>query len=181
MNDAQKAILDSVQESFPAIDKAARAFIFKLSMSGVQTDIELASEMAGLSLLRSGTADLSQYPAGAGILGAVPEDRALALNQFMHIWAKLNGLVPPTPADFTSQKVTLGNYHPEVTKFEEAFQQICTEHKIASELRPFVAATTALLLVLSGEKLKLLDAKLGQAIAQYHVICGCKTVPFPLN
>jgi hypothetical protein len=172
-------ILESVQRNFPAIDRAARPFMLKLSMTGIQTDIALAAEMAGLALLRTSAADLSKVPAGTVILGAVPDAVFATVNRFIFGWSKLNGLPAPTAETFESLLAEAKAYHPELTRFEKPFDDVCAEHTIARELRPFVAATTALLLVVSGQKLSILDPKIGLAMVAYHFVSGCKTMPYP--
>jgi hypothetical protein len=68
---------------------------------------------------------------------------------------------------------------PELTKFEKGFCEICQTVGIKIEYYPFVAISSAMRLVLVGDKMKLLNGKSGRAIVHYHVICGSKTVPYP--
>jgi hypothetical protein len=66
-------ILDSVQEDYATIDKAAGEFLHDLSGNDIKRDIALAAEMAGLQLLRAADIDLSDLSSGVILLGAIPD------------------------------------------------------------------------------------------------------------
>jgi hypothetical protein len=170
--------LDSIQKNYPAISKAAGEFLSKLSGTGVARDIALASEMAGLMLLRASSADLSQIPSGMGILGAVPDEAAQTLTRFVVGFAVINGLDPKT-MDFTAIPADVKHYLPELTRFEKMFYEICAKHQIEREFFPFTAAAAAGKLVLAGKQLGLLDANVGLAMLLFHIAAGNKTVPYP--
>jgi hypothetical protein len=171
------SILDSVQKDYPSIDKAAGEFLHKLSGNNIKRDIMLAAEMAGLKLLRAANVDLSKVGEGTIVLGAIPDEIYEQIQRFIFGWALSNGI---DPRDIG--KVQLANdmtgYLPEITKLEKVFHNICKQNNIKEELYPFVAASSALKLVLAGEKLKLLDAKTGLTMTMYHIISGSKTAPY---
>jgi len=178
-SDSQTAILQSVQANYPAIDKAAGVFLQKLTGTDISRDITLAAEMSGLALLRQGTADVSKMPPGMAVLGAVPDDALETLQKFVVGWAASNRIDfrMANPAGLPKDKTA---YLPELTKFELPFRTICLEQGIAPGLIPFVAATSALKLVLAGNQLKLIDISTALAIVMFHVVAGAKMVPHPL-
>jgi len=169
-------LLDSVQKDYATIDQAAGEFLHKLSGNNLQRDIVLAAEMAGLQLLRAAAVDLSKFNPGSIILGAISDQTYEQLQRFVFGWALSNGLNPEDAGDFEIPD-DITNYIPEITQLESSFNSICEQNSITKEHYPFVAASSALKLVLAGENLKLLDAKLGLAITMYHLIAGGKTVP----
>jgi hypothetical protein len=169
--------LEAIQKNFPAINKVAGEFLSQLTGTNIKKDIALAAEMAGLMMLRETSVNLTQFPPGNVILGAVSDDAQMTMNRFLGGCAMMNHLtplknVPPIPDDIKS-------YLPEVTRLEKPFTELCQRNGIERNLFQFVAACTAMKLVLAGKSTKILDDQVGQAIAMFHVIAGCKTVPFP--
>jgi hypothetical protein len=170
-------VLEAIQKNFPAINKTAGDFLGKLTGTNIQKDIALAAEMAGLMMLRETSCDLTQMPPGSVVLGAISDDAQLTMNRFIGAWAMMNHLMPlktfpPLPEE-------IKKYLPEVTRLEKPFTELCQRDGIDRTLFPFVAACAAMKLVLAGKSMNMLDDQLGQAIAMFHVISGCKTVPYP--
>jgi hypothetical protein len=171
-------VLDAVQLRYPLINKAAGEFLCKLSLAGLNKDIMLAAEMAGLLMLRESSANIQKIKPGTCILGAIADEAYQTMNRFLCGWAISNGLNPKAiniegiPADAR-------RYLPELSQFEQPFYAICQVHGIEYDHFPFVAATSAMKLVAAGEKLKMLDPGIGQAMVHFHVIAGSKTVPYP--
>ena len=60
------------------------------------------------------------------------------------------------------------------------FYEICKKYGVETKFYPFIAAASAGKLVLAGNKLKLLEPKIGLAILLFHIAAGSKTVPYPL-
>jgi len=89
----------------------------------------------------------------------------------------VKGIIPKEIGNVTIPD-SIENYIPEVTQFEHAFYEIFRSHGIKAEYYPFIAISSAMKLVLAGEKMGLLNAKIGQAIVLYHIICGSKTMPY---
>jgi hypothetical protein len=176
-------MLSSIQRDYAIIDKAASGFLEKLTGNNIRKDIALSAEMGGLMLLRASKVDLSKYPAGSVILGAITDDIYQEVDRFMHGWAVTNGLETTSVSkiEFSDFLKTVENYFPELTHLENGFYEVCKAHGIKIEYYPFVAISSAMRLVLAGEKTGLLKGKAGRAIAHYHVICGSKTVPYPVK
>jgi hypothetical protein len=170
-------ILDSVQQDFAIIDKAAKEFCQMLLDNDVRKSIALAAEMSGLKLLRATKVDFSKLESGAVLLGAIPDETYDLMQRFIFGWARSNGIStfsffkPKIPNDMMS-------YFPNVTQFENKFTDICKNNAVKAEYYPFVAATSALRFVDAGKHYKFLDAKTGLAIVMYHIISGSKTVPY---
>ncbi len=169
-------MLSSIQKDYAIIDKVAAECLGKLTGTNITKDIALSAEIAGLMLLRTSQVDLSTLPPGNVILGVISYDTYEQIQRFIVGWAVSNGL---DSKEIAKVKIpdSVKNYIPEVTQFEHAFYEICRSHGIKAEYYPFIAISTAMKLVLAGEKMGLLNAKVGQAIVLYHIICGSKTVP----
>ncbi|HNT78089.1 MAG TPA: hypothetical protein PKH77_24005 [Anaerolineae bacterium] len=169
-------LLDSIQKDYALIDKAAAEFLSTLPGENFTRVIALAAEIAGLQLLRATQMDLSQFPPGSALLGAVSDEAYEPMQQFVYRWTMSNGLSDTgevdVPADATG-------YLPEVAQHELAFRAICERHDLPVAYYPYAAAVTALKLVLAGERLKLLEPNVGLTTMVYHVIVGSKTAPCP--
>jgi hypothetical protein len=162
------------------INAAAGEYLTKLSLTGIEKDIVIAAEMAGLMMLRNSTADLSNVVSGMGILGAIPDETARTMNRFVFSWAMSNGL-NPKDVDFAAIPAESKAYLKELTRFEAPLIAICKRHEIEPELRAYVAAAAAMKLVAAGKMLGLLEPKIGQAMVMFHVVAGSKTMPYPVD
>ena len=173
-------LLEEVQKDYPMINKAAAEFISKLPGNDIKQAIMLAAEMAGLQLLRASKVDLVKIAPGTIVLGAIPDDINQQLERFVALVALSNGIdrIDLGWVDFHGKDK---DYHPEITRLESSFHEICQKSSVKVEYYPFVAALTALKLVLAGKKLGLLDARTGLSMTMFHIIAGSKTAPFPAN
>lgn len=175
-------MLASIQKDYAIIDKAAGEFLGNLTGTNIAKDITLAAEMGGLTLLRASKADLSKYKGGNVLLGAIPDETYEQIDRFIAGWAATNGLdtTEIKKEDFSNSLKEHSEYFPQLTKYENGFYEICRVNGIKTEYFPYVAISAAMRLVLAGDKMKLLNGKIGRAIVHYHVICGSKTVPYPV-
>ena len=174
-------MLASIQKDYAIIDKAAGEFLGKLTGTNIAKDIALSAEMGGLMLLRASKVDLSKLAAGNVLLGVIPDDVYKQIDRFIFGWAATNGLdtTQISKEEFSNFLKGHNDYFPELTKYENGFYEICRMNGIKTEYYPFVAISSAMKLVLVGDKMKLLNGKSGRAIVHYHVICGSKKVPYP--
>jgi hypothetical protein len=172
-------VLESVRENFVAIDKAAGEFLVKLKLRGIREDIILAAEMAGLMQLRSSGVDLEQMRPGAELKGAVSKEAGEQVTRFVLDWAKSNRL-----SDGVEMALVPGGYKKyrrDVCKYENPLYAVCRANGIKREHLPFVAATTALKLVVAGVKLHAFGAEEGLGLVIFHVGVGGRTVPWPVE
>ena len=172
-------LLKSVRENFVSIDKAAGEFLVKLRLRGIREDIILAAEMAGLMQLRSSGVELEKLRPGAKLMGAVSEEAGENITRFVLGWAKANGLsegveMVPVPAGYT-------RYRRGVSKYEDSLYAACRANGIKREHLPFVAATTALKLVVAGVPLRMISAEEGLGLVLFHVGVGGRTVPYAVD
>lgn len=169
-------LLDSIQKDYALIDQAAAEFLSTLPGENFTRVIALAAEIAGLQLLRATAIDLAQFPPGGVLLDAVPDESYEQMQQFVYGWTMSNGLGDTGEAEVPAEATA---YLPEVAQHERTFRAICQRHSLPAEYYPYVAAVTALKLVLAGERLKLLEPNVGLMTMVYHVIVGSKTAPYP--
>jgi len=176
-------MLASIQQDYAIINKAAGEFLGMLTGTNIAKDIALSAEIGGLMLLRASKVDLSKYQGGNVLLGVIADDIYKQIDRFIFGWATTNGLdtTEISKEEFSNSLKEYSDYFPELTKFENGFYEVCRVNGIKTEYYPFVAISSAMRLVLTGEKMKLLNGKIGRAIVHYHVICGSKTVPYPVK
>ncbi len=176
-------MLASIQKDYPVINKAAGEFLGKLTGTNIAKDIILSAEMGGLMLLRASKVDLLKYQGGNALIGAIADDIYGQIDRFIIGWATANGLdtTEISKEEFANSLKGHSDYFPELTKYENGFYEICRANGIKIEYYPFVAISSAMRLVLVGDKMKLLNGKSGRAIVHYHIICGSKTVPYPIK
>lgn len=174
-------MLASIQKDYAIINKAAIEFLKKLTGTSIAKDIALSAEMGGLMLLRASKVEVSKYQGGNVLLGAIPDDIYKQIDRFIIGWAATNGLdtTEISKEEFSNSLKGHSDYFPELTKYENGFYEVCRANGIKTAYYPFVAISSAMNLVLTGEKMKLLNGKTGRAIVHYHVICGSKKVPYP--
>jgi hypothetical protein len=174
------ATLESVQKNFPAIHAASGEMLYKLTGTGVKKDIILTAELCGLMLLRNSDAKIPNDMSGSVLLGAIQDEAISTIHGFVVMYAKISGKAI-TPPDMSTMTDADKAYLPELTKFERPLYDVCGKHALGREFFPFVPATTSVKLILAGEKLKQLDPKLGLPLVMFHIISGCKTIPFPAS
>jgi hypothetical protein len=170
--------LKSVQKDYTIINTAAGIFLEKLSGNNLKEDICIAAEMVGLKLLRASNIDLSGMAPGTALLGAISESAYENIHRFMIEWALSNGMNPKKISQLRIPE-DAKDYHPEITNLEQLFDEMCQRITLTVAYYPFVATTSAMRLVLAGEKLGLLDSTTGLAITLFHIFAGSKTVPYP--
>lgn len=66
-------------------------------------------------------------------------------------------------------------------RLELPFRACCSQTSLDVALRPYAAAMAAMKLVSAGHHMKLLDERIGKAIACEALVAGSKTVPAPLE
>ena len=167
-----------VRREFPKIQEAANELLSLLPDDKIKAAIALAAELAGLRLLRASGANLSQHEPGSMLTGAVADDDYRRAQRFLRTWALGRGLVPPGPADLDLPDEDR-QYHPEVTRLEAPFDDICRRSGLLPEHDVYAALTAAMKIVDAGKTTGLLDEGTGQALALTHFLTGSKTVPSP--
>lgn len=172
------ALFDSIQKNYPAINNAAGDFLAKLTGTNLITDITLSAEMAGLMLLRVSSVNEQKIAPGTVVLGAIPDDASQMLNRFVYGFAPSNGL-NPKEMDVAGIPADAKSYLPELTRYEQPFYDCCHKQGLERELFPFTAAASAGKLVLAGNQLGILNAKIGLALLLFHTVAGSKTFPYP--
>jgi hypothetical protein len=171
---------DSVKKDFPAIEKAAKAFLQVLPGGNIRRDISLAAEMAGLKLLRATNIDLSPYEPGGALLGPVSDHTYELMRKFMHLLSVANGI---DPSAFSEIKLPddLERYLPEVVQLESPFEVVCQQNSIKVEHYPYVATFSAMIYVITGKNMNLFDPTIGLGITMYYLNAASKTIPYPLD
>jgi hypothetical protein len=95
------AALDNLPKHFPAVHAAANELMLVITNGDIRRDIILSAELAGLMMLRQGAInqaiDLSKFPAGAAVLGTVPDEMGSAMMSFVLGFARQNGLPAINP------------------------------------------------------------------------------------
>ncbi|HZZ43445.1 MAG TPA: hypothetical protein VFE58_10955 [Tepidisphaeraceae bacterium] len=172
-------LLNSVQEKYPEINQAAGQWLLQLPQNDLKRALAMAAEMAGLMLIRSSGVKLPA-PSGTIVLGATREEEAQAVQRFIWGMAAGNGLDPKDAGSAISQLSTEDRkYIPEISGLEQAFLDLCELNQIQQQHRTFVASAAVIKLVLAGNQLKLLEGKMGLAMAMWHLTMGSKTIPYP--
>jgi len=144
----------------------------------IETDIAGAATLAGLLVLRSSVPGLDSLEPGSVILSDIHEGQA-ALLAFMRGISFSMGLEPRKGWDgevpdehrplFPAQD--LGR------KLEMPFRACCRQSPLDAAFHPYAAAMAAMKLVSAGTHMKLLDQRIGKAIACEALVAGCRTVP----
>lgn len=142
----------------------------------VETAIAAAGFLAGATMLRQSGAPLDQLPPGSPVIVDSLDERGPELMQFMSGVCVASGM----PADDWNADIPAANQPQRlpvdlVAALEPAFWRICDDAQVPVELRPMVAAHTAIQFVASGRGV--LDERIGRAIAALSVVGGAKTVP----
>jgi hypothetical protein len=144
----------------------------------IETDIAGAATLAGLLLLRAAVPGLDGLEPGSAVISDVHEGQA-ALLAFMKGISFSMGLEPrkgwdgEIPGDSRPLFPTaeLGR------KLEIPFHACCAQSPLEPALYPYAAAMAAMKLVSAGHHMKLLDQRIGKAIACESLVAGSKTVP----
>lgn len=144
----------------------------------IETDIAGAATLAGLLLLRAAVPDLDGMEPGSVVLSDVHAGQSSLLS-FMKGISFGMGLEPrkgwdgEVPEDHRPLFPTteLGR------KLEIPFRECCAQSPLDQAFYPYAAAMAAMKLVSAGHLMKLLDQRIGKAIACGSLVAGCKTVP----
>jgi hypothetical protein len=165
-----------IRREYDKINAAANELLSLLPDDQIKRAISLAAELAGLRLLRAGSADLAQHEPGSMLLGAVADDDYRRANRFVFNRARGDGLTPPGPADLDLPDEGR-EYYPEVARLEAPFDDICRRSGLLPEHDVYAALHAAMKLVSAGKTTGLLDERTGQALALTHFLTGSKIVP----
>jgi hypothetical protein len=176
-----------VNRAYPALKAAAADLLkhFGASYTGtpaghIATDIAGAASVAGSTLLRAAVPDLEQYPVGQFILADVHE----GYDQFFRFMAATGAGLDVEPYEGWNDSVP-ANHKPllevaeMVGKLQTPLAQIELQHRIPRKFQGYAAALAAMQLVAAGDRLGILEQRIGKALAIYYVIAGSKTVPPP--
>ncbi|OPX65339.1 MULTISPECIES: hypothetical protein [unclassified Methanoregula] len=176
-----------IQEMYPALDRAADDVLSLLSTefmkptgSHVETVISAAASLAGLSLLRSRSFDLSPYRPGM-ILAYDPGRDLEEIRDFMVTAAGKTGLDPSAGWGREIPEAHRPKFSiPEMTREQERkFIDVCERHRLRRVFYPYVAVLAALKFVYASDRVRLLDQNTGKALVLYYLVAGAKTVPYP--
>lgn len=144
----------------------------------IETDIAGAATLAGLFVLRSAVSGLDGMEPGSVILAEVHEGQA-ALLAFMRGISFSVGLEPRKGWDgeVPGEHAPLFPTAELGRKLELPFRACCEQSPLDAALHPYAAAMAAMKLVSAGHHMKLLDQRIGKAIACGALVAGSKTVP----
>jgi len=144
----------------------------------IETDIAGAATIAGLLVLRAAVPGLDGMEPGSVVLSDVHEGQAELL-AFMKGISFSMGLEPrkgwdgEVPEEHRPLFAT-----PELgLKLEGPFRECCARSSLDAAFYPYAAAMAAMKLVSAGNHMKLLDQRIGKAIACEALAAGSKTVP----
>jgi hypothetical protein len=175
-------LLESINKDFPIVEKSAKEFLKLLPGGNIVRDISLAAELCGLLLLRASHIDLTKLEPGCALLGVIPDETYTQIQKFMFAFAHPNGISGfKLLFSGTDLHQEMKAYHPQVSRLEAPFDAICKRNAIKAEQYPFVALFGAMIYVVTGNQMKILDARVGMPLTMYHVIAGSKTIPYPLH
>ena len=156
---------------------AAEAFLEVLPHDNIDRAIIIASEMAGLKLLRAAYTKLHQHESGHVLIGAISDTRYNELYEFIFRWSRFNGLETEN-LDQIQLASNEKEYIKDITKLETSFDEICKAHNIGIDFQPFLASLTALQLTLADKTTERVNSRKHLATTLYHIALASKTVPF---
>ena len=144
----------------------------------LETDIAGAATLAGLFVLRASVAELDGMEPGSVILADVHEGQT-SLLAFMKGISFSMGLDPKKGWDgeVPEEHRPLFPTSELGRKLEVPFRTCCAQSPLDPALYPYAAAMAAMKLVSAGHHMKLLDQRIGKALACEALVAGSKTVP----
>jgi len=175
-----------IQENYAILDRAADDVLSLLSTefmkpteSHVETIISAAASLAGLSVLRGRSFNLSSYKPGM-IVDYDPGREIEEIRNFMMAAAGKNGLDPSRGWGSEIPEAHRPKFSiPEMTRDRERkFLAVCDRHKLPRIFYPYVAVLAALKFVYASDRVHRLDQNTGKALVLYYLVAGAKTVPY---
>jgi len=156
---------------------ASEAFLKALPDNNIDRAIIIASEMAGLKLLRATYNKLHEHVSGHILIGAIPDARYNELYEFILKWSQFRGLETES-LDQIQLSPNEKEYIKDITELEVPFDEICKTHNIGIDFHPFLASLTALQLTLTDSSTEKVSSRKHLATILYHISLASKTVPF---
>lgn len=188
------------EDSYPFLNAAAEEILGALGPAftrtldpHIPTGIAAAASLAGSVLQREATADAAWYPAAEGRLPG-PHQRQLDLLLFMEIYGPaidtcIERTITPGAglkdqgwdSDVPPVHSPLFDVDTMVGRLGDLPEQVTAKHGMPPFLRAHIPALAAMKLISSGHKSRLLDQRVGRALARAWMAAGCGTTPVPIR
>jgi hypothetical protein len=152
----------------------------------VETEIAGAATVAGVVLLRETLPNLDEFPGGTVVTGDFVDRLYLEQHRMQALFMVLAGQmgidpdggwddeVPPDHAPIMETR--------DLTRLlEPVLRAACSVCHVPDEYRAHVAGLATMELVAAAHADKLLDQRVGKAIAMSSVVAGSRTVPYPVE